>query len=98
MVPVGPLLEFSYVADQQFSPRRQRFWPLESFLLSGEPAEGFGSLCLYVSMYCFLTGLRFLSWVLGGGEFSNGFGVLDLSHEEVKQVVAIVYRFFSLHS
>jgi len=33
MVAVGPVLEFSYVADQQSSPRRQCFWPLESFLL-----------------------------------------------------------------
>jgi len=36
--------------------------------------------------------------VLGGGDFSYGFGVLDLSHEEVKRVMAIVFRFFSLHS
>jgi len=36
--------------------------------------------------------------VLGGGDFSYGFGVLDFSHEKVKRVVAIVYRFFSLHS
>jgi len=33
MVSVGPLLEFSYVADQQSSSCGQRFWPLESFLL-----------------------------------------------------------------
>jgi len=33
MVSVGPLVEFSYVADQQTSPRGQRFWRLESFLL-----------------------------------------------------------------
>jgi len=31
------------------------------FFCFGEPAEGFGSLYLYVSMYCFLTCLRFLS-------------------------------------
>jgi len=49
-------------------------------------------------MYCFLTYLGFLSWVLGGGDFSYGFGVLDFSHKEVKRVVPIVYRFFSLHS
>jgi len=38
--------------------------------------------------------------MLGEGNFSYGFGVLDFSHEEVpvKRVVAIVYRFFSLHS
>ena len=36
--------------------------------------------------------------MLGEGDFSYGFGVPDFSHEEVKQVVAIVYRFFSLHS
>jgi len=36
--------------------------------------------------------------VLRGEDFSYGFGVLDFSHEEVKRVVAIVYRFFSLHS
>jgi len=36
--------------------------------------------------------------VLGEGDFSYRFGVLDFSHEEVKQVVAFVYRFFSLHS
>jgi len=29
------------------------------FFCFGEPAEGFGSLYLYVSMYCFLTWLRF---------------------------------------
>ena len=29
------------------------------FFCFGEPAEGFGSLYLYVSMYCFLTCLRF---------------------------------------
>jgi len=33
MVSVGPLLEFSFVADQQSSTRGQRFWPVESFLL-----------------------------------------------------------------
>jgi len=32
--------------------------------------------------------------VLGEGDFSHGFAVLDFSHEEVKRVVAIVYRFF----
>jgi len=68
------------------------------FFCFGEPAEGFGSLYLYFSMYCFLTCLRFLSWVLGEGDFSYGFGVVDFSHEEVKRVVAFVYRFFSLHS
>jgi len=36
--------------------------------------------------------------VLGEGDFSYGFGVLDFSHEEVKRVVAIVDRFFSLYS
>jgi len=36
--------------------------------------------------------------VLGEGDFSYGFGVLDLSPEEVKRVVAIAHRFFSLHS
>jgi len=36
--------------------------------------------------------------VLGERDCSYGFGVLDFSHEEVKRVVAIVYRFFSLHS
>jgi len=36
--------------------------------------------------------------VLGGGDFSYGFGALDFSHEEVKRVVALVYKFFSLHS
>jgi len=28
------------------------------------------------------------------GDLSYGFGVLDFSHEEVKRVVAILYRFF----
>jgi len=68
------------------------------FFSFGEPAEGFGSLYLYVSMYCFLTCLGFLSEALGEGDFSYGFGVLDFSHAEVKRVVDIVYRFFSLHS
>jgi len=36
MVSVGPLLEFSSVADQQSSPRGQRFWPLQSLLLFWE--------------------------------------------------------------
>ena len=36
--------------------------------------------------------------MLGEGDFSYRFGVRDFCHEEVKQVVAIVYRFFSLHS
>jgi len=36
--------------------------------------------------------------VLEKGDFSSGFGVLDFSHKEVKRVVALVYRFFSLHS
>jgi len=36
--------------------------------------------------------------VLGEGDFSYGFGVLDFSHEELKRVVVLVYRFFSLHS
>jgi len=39
-----------------------------------------------------------LSWALGGGDLSYGFGVFDFSYEEVKRVVAIVYRFFALHS
>jgi len=33
-----------------------------------------------------------------GGHFCYAFGVFDFSHEEVKRVVAIVYRFFSLYS
>ena len=36
--------------------------------------------------------------MLGEVDFSYGFGVLAFSHEEVKRVVAFVYRFFSLHS
>jgi len=36
--------------------------------------------------------------VLGEGGFSYGFGVFDFSHEEVKRVVVLTYRFFSLHS
>jgi len=38
--------------------------------------------------------------MLGAGNFAYGFRVRDFSHEEVpvKRVVAIVYRFFSLHS
>ena len=41
-----------------------------SFFCFGEPAEGFGSLYLYVSLYCFLTYLRYI--ILGarrGGLF-----------------------------
>jgi len=40
------------------------------FFCFGEPAEGFGSLYLYVSMYCFLTCLGYI--ILGarrGGLF-----------------------------
>ena len=41
---------------------RAAFLALRVFsFVFGEPAEGFGSLYLYVSMYCFLTCLRFLS-------------------------------------
>ena len=36
--------------------------------------------------------------MLGEGDFFYGFGVLDFSYEEAKRVVALVYRFFSLHS
>jgi len=36
--------------------------------------------------------------VLGERDFCYVFGVLDFSNEEVKRVVAFVYRFFSLHS
>jgi len=32
---------------------------------------------------------KVLSGVLGGGDFSYGFGVFDFSHEEVKRAVAI---------
>jgi len=32
------------------------------------------------------------------GDFAYGAGVLDFSHEAVKGVVVLVYRFFSLHS
>jgi len=40
-----------------------------------------------------------LSWVLGEGSFSCGFGVFDFSHDEVKQAGRrLAYRFFSLHS
>ena len=39
-----------------------------------------------------------MSYVLGEGDLSYGFGVLDFSHEEVKRVVAFIYRFFSLYS
>ena len=35
--------------------------PSSLFFCFGETAEGFGSLYLYVSMYCFLTCLRFSS-------------------------------------
>jgi len=35
-----------------------------------------------------------LSSVLGEGDFSYGLGLLDFSHEELKRVVAFVYRFF----
>jgi len=87
MSPINNLLPAGSVSGR---------WSL--FFCFGEPAEGFGSLYLYVSVYCFLTCLRLSSSVLGEGDFSYGFGVLDFSHEEVKRVVAMVYSFFSLHS
>jgi len=36
--------------------------------------------------------------VLGEGHLSYGFGVFEFSHEKLKPVVVLVYRFFSLHS
>ena len=36
--------------------------------------------------------------MLGGGDFSYGFGVFDFYHEDVKWVVVILYWFFSLHT
>ena len=95
---MGPLLELSYVADHQPSPLSTVCGRRDLFSCFSDPAEGFGSLYLYVSMYCFLTCLRFLSLVPREGDFSYGFVVLHFSHEQVKQVVAFVYRFFSLNS
>jgi len=48
---------------------------------------------LYVSMYCSVTCLGFLSQVLGEGDISYAFGVLDFSHEEVKRVVGLFIGF-----
>ena len=39
-----------------------------------------------------------VSLVLGEAGFSYGLGVFDFSHEAVKQVVVVTYRFCSLHS
>jgi len=94
MVSVGPVLDFSYFAGQQSSPRGQRFWPLESLLLFWG-ACGRVWVSLPVSFYILFPYLsEVLSQVLGGGDLSSGFGVFDFSHEQVKRVVAIVYRFF----
>jgi len=49
---------------------------IRRFFCFGEPAEGFGSLYLYVSMYCFLTCLGYI--ILGprrGGLFLWIWGV-----------------------
>jgi len=55
------------------------------FFCFGEPAEGFGCLYLYVSMYCFLTCLGYI--ILGARRegFSYGCGVFDFSHDEVER-------------
>jgi len=57
------------------------------FFCFGEPAEGFGSLYLYVSMYCFLTCLGYIILGARRGNFSYALGVFDFSHEEVKRAV-----------
>ena len=65
------------------------------FCLRGACGRVWVSL-LYVSMNCFLTCLEYyLSQVLGGGDFSYGFGVFDFSHEEVKRAVVGIKIFFT---
>jgi len=90
--------EFSYVTDQQSSPRGQCFWPLESFLLF-RGACGRVWVSLPVRSYVLFPYVSEV-FILGArrGDFSYEFGVFDFSNEEVKRVVDIVYRFFSLHS
>ena len=59
------------------------------FFCFGEPAEGFGSLYLSVSMYCFLTCLGHIILGARRRDFSYGLGVFDFSHEEVKRAVGL---------
>jgi len=61
--------EFSRVGDHQSShPGPERALEQPSFFLCfAEPAEGFGSLYLYVSMYCFLTCLGYVILEAGRG-------------------------------
>jgi len=68
------------------------------FFCFGEPAEGFGSFYLYISMYCFLMCRGYIHLDARWGDFCYGLGVLDYSHEKVKRAVIYIYRFFSLHS
>ena len=66
------------------------------FFCFGQPAQGVGSLYLYVSMYCFLTCLGYIILGARRGDFSYGLGVFDFSHEEVKRAVGLhLYVFFS---
>jgi len=72
MVFGGPsTYEFSRVGDHLSSPSGpKRALARPSFLLFWEPAEGFGSLYLYVSMYCFLTCLGYIILGARGGRLS----------------------------
>ena len=62
VVLVGPRSPCFPVSAIIYPPPQAQKGPLNScrFLCFGEPAEGFGSLYLYVSMYCFLTCLGYI--------------------------------------
>jgi len=101
VVTVGPRFPCFLLSTIIHPPTQARVSGLRTggFFCYEEPAEGFGSFYLCVSMYCFLTCLGYI--ILGakrGRDFSYGLGVFDLSHEEVKRAVVCIYRFFSLHS
>jgi len=66
---VGPLLDCFLLCAVTILSLRPAFRGLsETFFCSGKPAEGFGSLYLYVSMNCFLTclGYSYLRWEARG--------------------------------
>jgi len=62
---VGPRFPCFLLSMIIYPPPQTHVWALRTggFFCFGEPAEGFGSFYLYVSMYCFLTYLGY--FILG---------------------------------
>ena len=87
----------SPVGGQPPTPLRPAFWVVElavSFvlesLLKGLGLSGTSTfLCIIFLCVCGI-----LSYVLGGGDFSYGLGVFDLSHDDVKWAVVCFICFF----